>query len=267
MFESVTQEEISKTKAETVKQNKVIPQQKTKEIQNNANNTIVKIPQLEPDKTEIIQNNIVPQKEQIISTKSGMQKKVIDTKNVAKKENIQKEIVYNKTQETEKKNTIAKNINITQGIENKLDTKESEKTDIYEWLLNKKEIEKMEQIPKVIMPSSISKKQYENSDNEYLATAVYMDDFKKLFLININNQNISNLNGLLAIVKHTNFIEKESQETPLTFAIKMNKTNVARYLISRGASVNMQNGFKESPKDIARHIGNQDIISLLDLLS
>ncbi|UAT42592.1 ankyrin repeat domain-containing protein [Anaplasmataceae bacterium AB001_6] len=138
---------------------------------------------------------------------------------------------------------------------------------VEEWLLEPKKPDKFETVPKIILPSSISKKEYKNPDNDYLPPAMYIDDMKKMFLVNVKAQNIGRLSGLLKIIKHVNFIEIDSNETPLTFAIKSQKKRSVRYLITKGANIKMKNGFGEDPLELALFSGRNDIVRILEIAS
>ncbi len=59
------------------------------------------------------------------------------------------------------------------------------------------------------------------------------------------------------------FREAAEGSTPLIYAVRANKVNIAKFLIEHGANVNAKNVRGQTPLSLAERAGNTEMIQLL----
>lgn len=117
-----------------------------------------------------------------------------------------------------------------------------------------------ELVPRTIFRNA-SQSQEVNYQN-YLEEPLSLANYTKLLFINIKKDNIGVLNSLLNIIGTTE-IKNSMGETPLTYAVKENKINSIRFLLTKKANIQAQNRGGQTALALANQLGNRTVIEAL----
>jgi hypothetical protein len=71
-------------------------------------------------------------------------------------------------------------------------------------------------------------------------------------------------NALNSLTYDINFLPLQDGKTPLHLAIELNKLEIAKLLLVKGADVNVENHLCVTPLDLAKSLNNKDMVALLD---
>jgi len=92
---------------------------------------------------------------------------------------------------------------------------------------------------------------------------MFKDELSKLLFVAVNEQDIGAIKGLLLKGGNINVQNKANEYTPLMYAVENNKLDSLRYLILRGASLNVVTSNKMSALHLAAIISNLRALRIL----
>lgn len=113
-----------------------------------------------------------------------------------------------------------------------------------------------------ILPSSINKKVY-GEENQHLPKVFYNEEYSALLFVAVAKNNVQDIKALLHKEADINAQDSRNGYTPLIYAVKNNKINAVRYLITRGANLNKQAFDGNTALHIAMMTGNLQITEIL----
>lgn len=113
-----------------------------------------------------------------------------------------------------------------------------------------------------VLPSSISKKQYD-PENQHLPKVFYQDEYTKLLFIAAAKDDIGGVKALLMRGADINAQDSQKSYTPLMYAVANNKLQTARYLIARGADLDIGTYEGQNALHIACKYNHSEMVKLL----
>lgn len=117
----------------------------------------------------------------------------------------------------------------------------------------------------VILPPNISKEKY-STENQHLPKRFNQDQFSSLLFTAVDDNSVAALKTLMGQGADINCRENTLERTPLMYAVVKNKVTAARYLLMKGAHVNVADKNGATPLHLAMGIGNYEMIKLLLLV-